>query len=123
MNNYLQRSGSSGKLSDNGALMGHFTLSGGGGMFLNTSCFNILFLRYVFSILLFLFVVNSTFSSIYILVVLEDFYIYIYMPYFLFYFSTSKCYINFMHVSLGIKIEFSNFWLFSKKYLFHKKKN
>lgn len=44
------------------------------------------------------------------------------MPYFLFYFSTSKCYINFMHVSLGIKIEFSNFWLFSKKYLFHKKK-
>lgn len=34
MNNYLQRSGSSGKLSENGALMGHFTLSGGGGMLL-----------------------------------------------------------------------------------------
>lgn len=28
--NFLQRSGSSGKLSENGALMGHFTLSGGG---------------------------------------------------------------------------------------------
>lgn len=49
MNNYLQRSGSSGKLSDNGALMGHFTLSGGGGMLLNSSYFNVLFLKYVFS--------------------------------------------------------------------------
>lgn len=64
MNNYLQRSGSSGKLSDNGALMGHFTLSGGGGMLVNSSFFNVLFIKYIFSILLFLCDMNGIFSLV-----------------------------------------------------------